>query len=154
MRISEIAARSGVPVTTLRYYDTIGLIDARREPNGYRDYDDEVLERLAFIEAAKHLELSLPEIAELLGVVEGDTCTHVRDALHPKLIQRLKEVDAYLASLALLRDRLLAATRRVAACPDSGASCRSECMLLGERRRSCPPQNNLEEINKLTEGAR
>ncbi len=153
MRISEIAARSGVPVTTLRYYDTIGLIDARRQPNGYRDYDEVVLERLAFIEAAKHLELSLPEIAELLGVVEGDTCTQVRDALHPKLTQRLQEVDAYLASLALLRDRLLAATRRVAACPDSGTSCRSECMLLGERRRSCPPQNELNEVNKPNEGA-
>lgn len=137
MRISEVAVRSGIPATTLRYYDTIGLIDAQREPNGYRAYDDGVLERLSFIEAAKQLDLALPEIAELLGMVEGDSCTQVRDALHPKLTERLREVDAHLANVRLLRNRLVAATRRVAACPDSGASCRSECMLLGERRRVC-----------------
>lgn len=147
MRISEVAARSGVPSTTLRYYDSIGLIDARREPNGYRAYDDGVLERLSVIEAAKTLELSLPEIAELLIVVEGDSCTQVRDALHPKLTARLREVDAHLAHLRLLRNHLLAATRRVAACPDSGASCRSECMLLGEHRRVCRTET-------MNEGAR
>ncbi|MBO1902475.1 MerR family transcriptional regulator [Leucobacter weissii] len=137
MRISEVAARSGVPATTLRYYDSIGLIDARREPNGYRAYDDGVLERLTFIEAAKKLELSLPEIAELLVVVDGDSCTQVRDALHPKLTDRLREVDAHLAALRLLRERLVVASERVAACPDSGESCRSECMLLGAIRRAC-----------------
>ena len=135
MRISEVADRSGVPATTLRYYDTIGLIAARREPNGYRTYDESVLERLSFIEAAKQLDLSLPQIAELLLIVEGDSCTQVREALHPKLTERLREVDAHLANLRLLRNRLVAATRRVAACPDSEASCRSECVLLGERRR-------------------
>lgn len=139
MRVSEVAERSGIPATTLRYYDSIGLIDAHREPNGYRAYDDGVLERLAFVEAAKQLDLALPEIAELLIVVEGETCTQVRDALHPKLTDRLREVDAHLARLRLLRSRLVAATRRVAACPDSGASCRSECMLLGEHRRACQP---------------
>ncbi|MFI7131805.1 MerR family transcriptional regulator [Nonomuraea sp. NPDC050153] len=137
MRISEVAARSGVPATTLRYYDTIGLINAHRQSNGYRAYDESVLERLSFIEAAQRLGLSLPEIAQLLVVVEGDTCTQVREALHPKLTERLREVDAHLANLRLLRNRLVAATRRVAACPDSGVSCRSECMLLDQRGRGC-----------------
>ncbi|MEU1734188.1 MerR family transcriptional regulator [Streptosporangium sp. NPDC020145] len=141
MRISEVAARSGVPATTLRYYDGIGLIHAGREPNGYRDYDETVLGRLAFIEAAQRLGLALPEIAELLVVVEGDTCTQVREALHPKLAQRLQELDAHLANLHLLRDRLAAATDQVAACPDSGASCRSECMLLARPHGPCRPGN-------------
>lgn len=135
MRISEVASRSGVPATTLRYYETIGLIGSQREANRYRDYDAGVLERLELIEAAKQLDLSLPEIAELITVVEGDACTQVRESLHPKLSQRLREVDAHLASLRLLRHRLVAATRRVGACPDSGESCRSECLLLGERPR-------------------
>ena len=128
---------TGIPATTLRYYDSIGLIGARRESNGYRSYDETVLERLSFIAAAKQLDLSLPEIGELLVVVEGDSCTRVRDALYPKLEQRLGEVDRRLSSLRLLRDRLAAATGRVAACPDSGESCRSECMLLGEPGASC-----------------
>ena len=133
MRISQVARSTGIPATTLRYYDSIGLIGARRESNGYRSYDETVLERLSFVEAAKQLDLSLPEIGELLVVVEGDSCTQVRDALHPKLEQRLREVDRRLSSLRLLRDRLAAATGRVAKCPDSGESCRSECMLLDER---------------------
>ncbi|MFI6458640.1 MerR family transcriptional regulator [Streptosporangium amethystogenes] len=145
MRISEVAARSGVPATTLRHYHSIGLIDARREPNDYRAYDQSVLERLSFIEAAQRPDLSLPEIVELLVVVEGDTCTQAREALRPKLAERLREVDAHLANLRLLRDRLVAATRRVAACPDNGASCRSECVFLGDKPCVCRPQDETNE---------
>ncbi len=137
MLISEVAARSGVAATTLRYDETLGLVDSQRELNGYRSYDESVLDRLAFIDAAKQLELGLPEIVELLQVVDGDSCTQVPETLHPKLQQRLHEVDLRLANLRLLRSRLLAATQRVAAWPDSGRSCRSERVLLGEQRRSC-----------------
>ncbi|GGL43172.1 MerR family transcriptional regulator [Planomonospora parontospora] len=84
MRISEIAARSGVPATTLRYYDGIGLIEARREPNGYRDYDESALERPAFIEAAQHLGLPLPEIAELLLAQPKSVCRPERAKKHQK----------------------------------------------------------------------
>lgn len=131
MRISEVARRSGVAATALRYYESVGLIDSTREPNGYRTYGDDVLSRLAFIEAAKQLDLPLSEIAELLMVVEGDTCTQVREALHPKLQQRLRDVDDRLAALHQLRERLASATDSVASCPDAGRSCRSECMLIG-----------------------
>lgn len=131
MRIAEVVRRSGIPATALRYYESVGLIEAWREPNGYRSYDDAVLDRLSFIDAAKQLDLPLPEIAELLTVVEGETCTQVRDALHPKLEQRLDEVDRRLKSLQGLRVRLAAAATNVAACPDDGRSCRSECMAIG-----------------------
>lgn len=75
MRISEVAARSGIVATTLRHYETVGLLDAPRGANGYRSYDDSVLERLSFVESAKHLGLSLLEIVDLLAAVEGQTCT-------------------------------------------------------------------------------
>lgn len=129
MRISEVASRSGLSTSTLRYYDAIGLIAARRETNGYRTYDEAVLEQLSFIGEAKQLDLPLPEIAELLGVLDGETCTRVRDVLQPKLEQRLREVDERLATLRHLRQRLATATDRVGACPDSEGSCRTECML-------------------------
>ncbi len=130
MRIAEVVRRSGISATALRYYESVGLIEAWREPNGYRSYDDSVLDRLSFIEAAKQLDLPLPEIADLLTVVEGETCTQVRDALHPKLEQRLAEVDRRLRALRQLRARLAAAVTNVAACPDDGRSCRSECMAI------------------------
>lgn len=140
MRISELATASGVPATTLRYYESVGLVTASRGPNGYREYDDDALGQLSFIEAAKQLGMSLPEIVELLTVVEGESCTQVREVLHPKLRQRLLEVDKRLANLHLLRDRLDAAVTRVGACPDNGRSCRSECALLGTQQDTCATQ--------------
>ncbi|MEV7572964.1 MerR family transcriptional regulator [Pseudarthrobacter sp. NPDC089323] len=141
MRISELAAASGVPATTLRYYESVGLVTAKRDTNGYRDYDDDVLGELSFIEAAKQLDMSLPEIVDLLAVIEGETCTQVREVLHPKLRQRLLDVDKRLANLQLLRERLDGAVARVGACPDSGWSCRSECALLGgQQEATCTQQ--------------
>lgn len=137
VRISEVAKRSEVPATTLRFYESIGLIASVREPNGYRSYDPGVLDQLSFVESAKHLNLTLPEIAELLRVVEADSCTQVREALRPVLEQRLTEVDARLADMQRLRDRLAGAVRQVGACPDSGVPCRSECMLLSDAKPSC-----------------
>jgi hypothetical protein len=56
MRISQLAERSGVPATTLRFYEATGLLPAARNPAGYRLYGEEAVERLAFIGAAKHLD--------------------------------------------------------------------------------------------------
>lgn len=133
VRISEVSARSGVPATTLRYYESVGLIESLRTPNGYRSYQEGTFARLSLIEAGKYLDLSLREIGELVSAVEVDTCTGVREALHPILDRRLDDVDRRLRSLRVLRDRLAAATNQVAACPDSGRSCGSECMVLDER---------------------
>lgn len=130
VRISDIAWRSGVPASTLRFYESEGLITADRGPNGYRDYGEAVLERLSFIQGAKQLDLSLPEISEMLGVVEDESCTQVREALRPKIADRLRQVDERLTVLQHLRDRLADANHQVTACPDSGQQCRNECPLL------------------------
>lgn len=130
MRISEVARRSGVSASALRYYESVDLIHAAREPNGYRSYDVAVLSRLSVIEAAKQLDLPLTEIWALLSVLDGDTCTQVRETLKPRLEQRLREVDEHLKALQQLRDRLATATSSVAECPDANSSCRSECLQL------------------------
>lgn len=137
MRISDVAARSGLPATTLRYYESVGLIEAPRGLNGYRDYDDSVLERLTFIDATKQLGMSLPGIVDLLAAVEHDSCTRVRDVLHPQLIQRLREVDHHLTNLQNLRKQLEIATERLGSCPDSDAPCRSERVLLEHQQPIC-----------------
>lgn len=58
-RISQLAARSGVPATTLRFYEREGLLPTQRSTSGCRLYDDVAVERLAFISAGKHLGLPL-----------------------------------------------------------------------------------------------
>lgn len=143
MRISKLAAVSGVPAATLRYYELVGLVTAKRGPGRYRDYDVDALAQLSFVEAAKQLDISLPEIVDLLTVIEAESCTQVREVLHPRLQQRLLEVDKRLASLRLLRDRLEAAVARVGACPDSGRSCRSECAPFDIQQNTWTAQANL-----------
>lgn len=81
MRISEVARRSGVPATTLRYYEKLSLISSTRASNGYREYGPEVLERLSFIHGAKQMDLELDQIKWLLQVTATGTCTNTRDAL-------------------------------------------------------------------------
>ncbi|QTX06263.1 MerR family transcriptional regulator [Agromyces archimandritae] len=46
MRIGELAARTGVSTRLLRYYEEQGLLDATRTGNGYRDYDEDAVERV------------------------------------------------------------------------------------------------------------
>lgn len=53
--ISQLAERAGVPATTLRFYESAGLLPAGRTPGGYRVYGEDAVERLAFITAAKRL---------------------------------------------------------------------------------------------------
>ena len=127
MRISEVARRSGVPATTLRYYEKLSLISSTRASNGYRQYGPEVLERLSFIHGAKQMDLELDQINWLLQVTATGTCTNTRDALHPLLTDRLREVDDTIQRLEELRSVLDRSLDHVATCPDSTRPCRSEC---------------------------
>lgn len=67
MRIGEVARRSGVPVTTLRYYETIGLIEPPPRRNGQRDYSVAILDVLKIIRAGQGVGFSLDEIRTLLN---------------------------------------------------------------------------------------
>ncbi|RZT07753.1 DNA-binding transcriptional MerR regulator [Mycobacterium sp. BK558] len=130
MRISEVSARTGVPATTLRYYESIGLLTPGREGNGYRSYDESAVQRLDFVDAAKELGLELPEIHVLLNLADSGTCTAVRDALSPVLNEQLAKVQDGLARMNRLHDHLVAADRHVSACPDSTQPCRSDCAFI------------------------
>ncbi len=68
MLISQFAEHTGVPATTLRYYESAGLVPAERTDSGYRIYGERDVDRVAFIQAAKHVGLPLGEIRELLAV--------------------------------------------------------------------------------------
>jgi DNA-binding transcriptional MerR regulator len=88
-RISELARRTGVSASTLRFYEQAGLLSAARTASGYRVYDEQAVRRLEFIGAAKLLGLPLEEIRELLGVWEHGECIHVRAKLRPLVGARI-----------------------------------------------------------------
>ena len=64
LTIGEVAARSGVATSALRFYEARGLIQAQRASSGHRRYDRSVLRRIAFIAAAQRVGLTLRDIAD------------------------------------------------------------------------------------------
>ncbi|HEX3704194.1 MAG TPA: heavy metal-responsive transcriptional regulator [Vicinamibacterales bacterium] len=105
-RIGEVAVRAGVTVDTLRYYERLGVLPrARRTTGGLRQYGEEVLRHVRFIQQAQALGLTLRDVRQLVsdqGRVGRDRCRKVRDLLE----RRLKDVDAKLAELRSLRRTL------------------------------------------------
>jgi len=72
MRIGELARRTGVRVSTLRYYEQVGLLPAQRSESGYRQFTPEAIQRVQFILHAKSLGFTLREIRRILNLSCGD----------------------------------------------------------------------------------
>ncbi|MFV2172607.1 MerR family transcriptional regulator [Actinomadura sp. LOL_016] len=132
MRISRLAERTGVPATTLRYYDDTGLLPAERTPAGYRTYGDGAVRRLAFIGTGRHLGLPLAEIRELLAVWEDGTCARVRADLRPRVAARLADAERRAADLHDSAVLLRAALDRLDALPERAEPCGDDCAGLDE----------------------
>lgn len=128
--ISQLAERTGVPATTLRFYESAGLLPAGRTPAGYRVYGEDAVARLGFITAAKRLGLPLDEIAELLQVWADGSCAQVRDDLRPRLAARIAEAERQVSELAAFTATLYRAREHLAALPDRAGSCGPQCDFL------------------------
>ncbi|RBM24361.1 MerR family transcriptional regulator [Streptomyces sp. PT12] len=139
MRISQLAERTGVPATTLRFYETAGLLPADRTASGYRRYGEETVERLTFIGAAKHLGLALDEIAELLAVWESGACREVKADLRPRVAARLAAADERAAELAAFTTTLRAALAHLDTLPDRTGRCDPRCGFLAAAPPSAAP---------------
>src|SRR5207302_3439676 len=72
LTIGEVARRSGVAASALRYYEDRGLIGSERAGSGHRRYPRAVLRRIAFIVFAQRIGLSLEEIGTELGRLPPD----------------------------------------------------------------------------------
>jgi DNA-binding transcriptional MerR regulator len=105
-RIGEIAAKAGITVDTLRYYEKLGVLPrARRSSGGFRQYGDDVLRHVRFIRQAQALGLTLKDVRQLVidqGRPGRDRCRKVRDLL----AVRLEDVDQKLAELREFRRTL------------------------------------------------
>jgi MerR family redox-sensitive transcriptional activator SoxR len=66
LTIGELAARTGLPTSTLRYYDRIGLIPATSRSGGQRRYDPSVIQRVRAVTLCQRSGFSLEEIGRLL----------------------------------------------------------------------------------------
>jgi DNA-binding transcriptional MerR regulator len=119
MKIGELAERTGIPASTIRYYEREGLLPkAQRGANGYRVYQDSALARLDLIQLGQNLGFSLDAIRTVVGL-QGDA---FKDALLGKLEARLEEIDRLSGILATQRSSVAEAKERVLA-----ALARGEC---------------------------
>ncbi len=72
LSVGKIAERSGIPVSTLHFYETKGLIKSERSAGNQRRYPRHILRQLAIIKVAQSLGLSLTEIQEHLDTLPHD----------------------------------------------------------------------------------
>ena len=105
MSIGEVAARSGIAVSALRYYEAEGLVSCERTPGGARRFPRWVLRRLAFIRAAQNVGLTLPEIRDALASLPEGRTPSARDWARLSRSWR-DRLDDQIAALVQLRDGL------------------------------------------------
>ena len=103
--IGVVATRAGVRVSALRFYEDRGLITSRRSEGGQRRYGRSVLRRVAFIQVAQRVGLTLEEIGRALATLPHD------DALTPADWKQLSKawrpmLDERIRLLQGLRDEL------------------------------------------------
>jgi DNA-binding transcriptional MerR regulator len=105
MRIGMLAERSSLTTKTIRYYESIGLLDEPpRTASGYREYDDAAAERLRFIRDAQSSGLSLSEVQSILELKDAGSrsCDHTMSLLD----RHIAEIDEQMARLAVARQEL------------------------------------------------
>ncbi len=133
MQIGQLAQTSGLTAKTIRYYESVGLLNApARTPGGYRIYGHEALERLDFIRQAKASGLTLAEIASILEIKEkgGQSCDHAKALLAEHLLALDVKIDELCAARAELQ-RLSARAGRLdpAQCTDA-----NRCQVIASAR--------------------
>ncbi|MFJ5265236.1 MerR family transcriptional regulator [Streptomyces sp. NPDC088387] len=105
MRIGELAARAGVSVRALRYYEEHGLLTSDRSPSGQRHYGEESVERVRFIQGLYAAGLSSRTIVELLPCVETPSERN-SDAALERMAQERDRLSAHIEELMRTRDAL------------------------------------------------
>ena len=103
--VGDVAHRSGYAASALRYYEAEGLITATRTPGGRRQFERNVLRRLAFIRAASNIGLTLEEIREELDRLPEGRVPNKADWQRISRHWR-QRIDDQVAALQRLRDGL------------------------------------------------
>ncbi len=111
MHIGTVADRTGVSAKTIRYYESIGLIEpAHRTDSGYRTYDETDVATLRFIQRARSLGFSVKDVRRLLDLwADKDRASSDVKAL---ALEHIAAIDRKLAELRSIRDTLVDLTER------------------------------------------
>lgn len=104
MTIGDVATRIGIPPKTIRYYEDIGLITPGRDTNGYRQFDESDMHKLAFLGRARALGFSIEDCRVLLALWED---TH-RASADVRAIAKdhLRHIEEKIGQLESMRNTL------------------------------------------------
>jgi DNA-binding transcriptional MerR regulator len=102
LSVAEVAAVTGLPAHTLRYYERVGLIKVARDDSGYRVYDREALARVVFVTRLRLSDMPISTISHYVELVNQGEQTAperlaVMQAHHATIQRQLRELSAALA---------------------------------------------------------
>lgn len=104
LNIGEVARQSGLKVSAIRYYESLGLLPTARRVHGHRRFKPDVFERLAFIQTVQQVGFNLGQILELIKAFEtSDSPVALCQGMAR---QKLAEVDNLIAQLKNVRRTL------------------------------------------------
>ena len=105
LKIGDIARASTVAVGALRYYETLGLLQSERGPNGYRYYH-QVIQQVRLIKKAQSLGFSFENISEIMTLrQQGDLpCDFVQSHLQTKINQLEMQIQEMIAFKSRLEE--------------------------------------------------
>ncbi|WP_083450327.1 MerR family transcriptional regulator [Luteipulveratus mongoliensis] len=109
MRIGELGARVGVTTRTLRHYESLGLIRAERDSNGYRTYDESDVRAVREIRSLVDLGFTLAETQPFVDCLRAghESAGICADSI-AVYRRKLQEVDVYLDTMQQVRHELQA----------------------------------------------
>jgi len=107
MNIGQAADRSGLPAKTIRYYEEIDLVRPGRADNGYRDYCEEDIHRLCFLQRSRSLGFTIEECRTLLSLYDDEqrASADVKEIAKTKIgliEQKIKELNSLKSTLSVL----------------------------------------------------
>lgn len=109
MNIGQASDTTGLPVKTIRYYEDIELVRPARAPNGYRDFSNEDIHRLAFVQRSRSLGFTIEECRLLLSLYDdkerasADVKAMALEKI-TKIDRKLEELKSLKATLKLLAE--------------------------------------------------
>jgi DNA-binding transcriptional MerR regulator len=103
LKIGQLAKITGLPASKIRYYESQGLIHGVRLSNGYREYEQDVVDRIAIIQNAQQSGFTLKQIKGILPQPDGQW---PKDQLAIMLGERIDEIKALEKTLKKNRENL------------------------------------------------
>lgn len=104
MNIGQAAERTKLPAKTIRYYEDIDLVCPARADNGYRDYSEEDIHRLAFLQRSRSLGFTIAECRLLLSLYDDDK--RASADVKAMALEKVGEIDGKIKELQSLKNTL------------------------------------------------